>query len=208
MPMKKKGKRHVKDFSFVIEEAIKRLPDGENRFALSDYPLSHICLKDFYAPDIAEYLKSDYGRPSSDKEIEKDYYEEISTLEKIMIDADVPISLSDWQTGTNSEAGKRLFKGINRRAYAIQMWDWYGIPWRFKDGFIHLIWSPSDVMGSPIIHSYPVENFLSNLTIKEGKHVQEIEQSNRQLNFWKNFGHIVIAIVSIILIIVLLRVMP
>ena len=137
---------HVRDLIFVIEEAIKRLPDGDKRLALSKFPLNYACLGNFPVPDFSERIASDYGMPAENTEIAKDYYEEISTIEKIMEESNLPISLADWQSGSKIEAAKKMHKGLNRRAYAMQMWDWYAIPWRFRNGLVHLIWSPHDVM--------------------------------------------------------------
>ena len=150
---------HCKNFKPLIKEAIKKLKNGENRLAVSDYPLKDACLNGFSAPDISERLLSDYSVPSGNKDIETDYFEEIILLEKMMADTNTSINLTDWQKGTKIESAVKMYKGLNRRAFAIQLWDWYAIPWRYKNNAIHIIWSPQDVMGSPTIHSYPTDFF-------------------------------------------------
>lgn len=199
MPKKKQKELHVRKLAFVIEEAIRRLPNGETRLSVTNFPLNYACLSSLYAPDFQERLASDYGVPAGNDEIEREYYEEITTIEKIMEETDVPITLADWQSGSKLESAERMYKGLNRRAYAIQMWDWYGIPWRFHNGAVHLIWSPHDVMGSPIIHSYPPSVFLRGLAEGLEKQHCQAEKEARQLNFWKNFGIIILVIVGIIL---------
>lgn len=81
----------------------------------------------------------------------------------MMADANVPINLADWQKGAKIESAEKMYKGLNRRAFAIQLWDWYTIPWRYKNNSIHIIWSPQDVIGTPIIHSYPVDFFFCQI---------------------------------------------
>ena len=99
---------HCKDFKPLIEQAIKTLKNGENRLAISDFPLKYACLNGFSAPDISERLSSDYSMSSGNKDIEADYFEEITLLEKLMKDANVPINLADWQKGTKIESAVKM----------------------------------------------------------------------------------------------------
>jgi len=205
--IKKSKPLHCLDFKPLIEEAIKKLKNGENRLAVSDYPL-YACLNVFGTPDISERLLSDFGAPSKNKDIEADYFEEITLLEKMMADANVPIGLADWQKRiTNKyESMEEMFKPFNRRAFAIQLWNWYAIPWRYKNNEIHIIWSPQDVMGTPIIRSYSVDFFLSHFSsILAEQSESQLKQSEsqlktmKQLSFWKNFGIVAIIIFAIFL---------
>ncbi len=85
--MPKNKKQHdldVRDVAPVIEEAIRRLPNGNLRLSVSPFPLSHVCLAGFYAPDISERISSDYTMPSANEEIAKQFCEEITMIEKIM----------------------------------------------------------------------------------------------------------------------------
>jgi hypothetical protein len=199
MPKKIQTDLHVRDLSFVIEEAIRQLPNGESRLAVFDFPLSHACFSEFYGPDISERLSSDYSMPSGNDEIEKQYYEEITTIEKIMVETDVPIGLAAWQSRSKIESFEKMMKGMNRRAYAIQMWDWYAIPWRLRGDTVHMIYSPHDVMGTPIIHSYAADHFFRLLAEKMEKQHKQAEKLNKQLSFWKNFGIIVLVLIGIVL---------
>lgn len=196
--MGKENKLHMRDLAFVIEEAIRQLRDGETRLAVSDYPLSHACLNDLYKPDFEEWVLSYSETSSGNEDITKDYYEEITTIEKLMVDAEVPIKFADWQSKSNLESLEKIHKGLNLRAYSMQLWDWYAIPWRYKNGFIHLIWSPHDIMGSPIIHSYPASYFLSNLAAKLETEFSQFQRTSRQLTIWKNLGIIILIVMGII----------
>jgi hypothetical protein len=199
MPKKKQTDLHIMDLKHVIEEAIHRLPNGKTRLAVSNFPLSYACLSGFYGPNISERLSSDYSIPSGNEEIEKQYYEEITTIEKIMVEIDVPIRLADWQSQSKSESDEKMRKEMNRRAYAIQMWDWYAIPWRLTGGSVHVIYSPHDIMGTPIIHTYPANHFLSSLADMMEKQHSQAEKLSNQLSFWKNFGIIVLVVIVLVL---------
>ena len=48
----------------------KEIENGENRLAVSDYPLKDACLNGFSAPDISERLLSDYSVRPAIKDIE------------------------------------------------------------------------------------------------------------------------------------------
>jgi hypothetical protein len=193
-------KLQIKDFGFLIEKAVERLPNGESRFFISRYPIGHACLSGLYQPDLGERLSSDYGMPSEETEIEKDFNTEILTLVDLMKEADVPIDLADWQSGSKFEAAEKMYKGMNMRAYAIQLWEWFGIPWRYKNGFLYLIWPPNDVFGTPIIHGYSINNFLEALTNKQEEHFVHLAKLDRKHKFWSTFGIITIILLSIVLI--------
>ena len=136
--MQKNKRKNISDYKFIIEEAIKLLPDGEGRFLITEFPLRYTSFNDFFKPAFSEQISSDYGLPSENPQIEKDFFEEIKILEELFRKHDTQIDLSDWQE-TKNKNGEKLYKDLNRRAYAMQIWDWYAIPWRFKNGFIHII---------------------------------------------------------------------
>lgn len=184
---------HRDDFKSLIEKAIKELESGESRLSISDLPPKYSCLNGFSVPDFSEMLSSDYAMPSRDKDVEKDYFEEITLLEKLMEDAEITINLEDWQK-TEIESARNMHKRLNRRAHAIQLWDWYAIPWRYRDGIIYIIWPPRDALGTPIIHSYPVDHFLTILSSVLEKQVKNQIKISKQLSFWKNIGIIAILI--------------
>lgn len=186
--MLKNKKQHdldVRDVAPVIEEAIRRLPNGDLRLSVSRFPLSHVCLAGFCAPDISQRISSDYSMPSANEEIAKQFYEEITMIEKIMEEMNI--------------ANRPELQALNRKAYAIQMWDCYAIPWRFHNETVHLIWSPHDLMGSPIIHSYPVSCFLRALAEILEKHYNQAWKQARHLKYWRIFAILVLIIIGFVL---------
>jgi hypothetical protein len=191
------------ELGFVIEEAIKKLPEGESRFVLTDLPLSVFCLDGFYGPDMAERLSSNLGSSSKNDKIEAQYFEEITTLEKIMVRADFVLNLSHRILRCKSTFVERHLQGISLRGYAIQMWNWYAIPWRFDGKKVHIIYSPEDILGTPIIHTYESGHFLCKIAEQMIKHQKTDYRLNKKLSFWKNFGVIVMALFIIGIIVVI-----
>lgn len=193
---------HCKDFKLLIEKAIEKLKNGENRLSITDYPLTHACLNGFAAPGLSEQLESDYGILAVNIDIKKNFDEEINLLVELMKEAKVPVEFADWQKGAlRSEAGENMFEGVNRHAFAMQLWDWYAIPWRYRNGSVYIIRSPRDVLGTPIIECYPATYFLTYLSsILEQQSVAQ-DKSLRQLNAWRSFGIIAIIVFGMFLII-------
>lgn len=199
--MKKIKTLNLKNFGKFIEVAISRLENGQYRFSNFSnpgYPLSTACLREFSSPDYSERIVSDYGMPSknNNKDIEKNYFEEIALIEKMIEEYKIPVELAEWQKGSAMKTVEDINKGLNRRSLAIQIWEWYAIPWRYKSDRVHLIWQSHDVMGTPIIKDYPVEYFLKTLSEKFDNHIISQIKIFKQLNFWKNTGIIFIVIIG------------
>jgi len=163
----------LRDMATVINEAIRRLPNGDSRFSVSRLPLSNVCLAGFEAPDIQEQISSDYSMPPTNQEIAKQFHEEITMIEKVMDDMNIT---------------KRLnLDAFNRKAYAMRLWDSYAIPWRFHNETVQLIWAPRDLMGTPVIHSYPVPYFLRTLAEILDQNCAHAWKQARHLKYWQIF---------------------
>jgi len=201
-PKIKKENPSLLEYRHVIEEVIRHLPNGESRLTVSEYPfpVSH-CLHGFGNPDLADREISDRSTSQGDKEIEKDYYEEIHAIEKALLEANVPIRLADWQKADRKINDQyqadmsKLFTQSNRRSYAMQLWDGYGIPWRFKDDFIHIIWSPKDVFGAPIISGWPVDDFLKLLIRINIEKARDFASITQKYQRWLKIGSVGIGFV-------------
>lgn len=184
--MKKNKKQYnldVRDVAPVIEEVIRQLPNGDLRLSASRFPLSHVCLAGFYAPTISEQISSNCSMPSTNKEIAKQFYEEVSMIETIMEEMNIP--------------NRPDLQALDRKAYAMKIWDCYAIPWRYQNETVHLIWSPQDLMGSPITHSYQVSYYLRALAeILEKRHVQAWKHA-RHMTYWRIFGILTLIILCL-----------
>jgi len=200
--MKKTEKAlHCRDLKPLIEKAIKQLENGDSRFATCGNPSINLILNDFSLPDFTERISSDYGLETGNKKILDDYYQEISLIEELMNKENVPIYLADWQKNNSIELVEEMHINDNRRLHAIQMWDWYAIPWRYYNDEIHFIWPPTDIYGSPIIQSYPINYFLNWLMKKSEIQIENQNKTLKQMNLWKNSG-IILAIITAIFLLV------
>jgi hypothetical protein len=142
----------VRELMPVIEDTIKRLPNGDARIFRSKFPLSKMCLAGFDTPDFSEQLFSNFGMSIKNKEYAdtaNQFYEEINVIEKVIVEIKLP--------------GMLKLNANTQRAVAMKVWDAYAIPWRFCNHEICVIRSPQDLFGSPIIHSYPTSYFLSKI---------------------------------------------
>ena len=194
---RKKAKPNIRDFSFVIEEVISRLPDGDSRFAIVEEPLNVICQYIWEIDGFHDFLGSDYGMPSEYEEIEKIYYEEVSLIEELLKENEIQIESADWQTSFGLKAISNMWGGINHRAYAMQIWDWYSIPWRYHQNQIYSINSPRDIMGTPIITKYPVERFLPQTVKNMEKHHTQLLKHYKWFDFWKYFGIVILSLIGL-----------
>ncbi len=147
---------------------------------------------------MGERLTSDYGVASGDKGIEKEFFEEIELLENAISEAAVNIDLANWQKSKIKSMNK-LYKGMNQRALAIQLWNCYAIPWRYKNGLIHLIWSPTDIYGTPIIHSLSVSDFLVMYAKAEENRMHELNILLKKRKIWYGVALGVIISLSVLI---------
>ena len=189
---------NVRDLASVIEEAIRRLPDGELRLTIADSPLRDVCPGSYWLDGKDGFLRKSI--PSGNDDIEEQYYEEITTIEKIMVENGVPIELADGQSDLNDE----LFEKENRQYYAIQLWDWYAVPWRLRGDTVHMIYSSCyNYLSPPDIHSYDAEYFIRSLAKHHHQQAKElnkqVDELKKRLSFWKNFGIIVFILTGIVL---------
>ncbi|MDD4902696.1 MAG: hypothetical protein PHE24_06195 [Patescibacteria group bacterium] len=206
--MKTNKSLNLKNFGPLIDVMIAKLEDGQFRFSNhSSYPLTTACLREFSAPDYSERLMSDYGIPSpnNNKDVQKDYFEEILLIEKLLEEYKVPTELTNWQKGTTIKGIENMYKNLNRKNLATQIWEWYAIPWRHKNNLVYFIWQSNDVLGTPIIYGYPINYFLKILSEKFENHITNNISAWKQLNFWKNTGVILIIVAAIYVLLRLIR---
>jgi hypothetical protein len=195
-----KSKNSVKkhDFEILINKAIHLLKDGEKRLNLSIFNSKMELLRDF-TPDISDTLASDYGISSSNKSLEANFFEEINLIEKLLEESRYPIELADWQKSSENLGTEKIYKKMNRRSYALQIWSFHAIPWRFDNDLVHLIWAPEDVMGTPIIMTFEIEYFLSRVSNRYETQYFEIIKKQKQLEFWMKYGIILTLVLLILL---------
>ena len=171
----------------LIDKAIETLNDGNNRFASTNkLQFKDVCVHEFSKVILSDRnLWSDYGMPSGNKELESDYFEEITLLVKLLEES----NLTYFPNSQKDKLGKLMEydKVLKRRAIAMNIWNTYAIPWRFKNNTVHIIFSPTDIMEKPIIDSYDVSSFIKIIAIiLEQRASNEIEKSKHL--FYKNLA--------------------
>lgn len=182
----------------VIQEAIARLQDGVNRLKFSEYSESSFYTELFGSPFEEEYEQSDYGEPSKYIHIQKEFMEEVYTIEKILLEKNIPDQTYKKQ---RSEIEQKFINSTHRRSYALSIWDQFSIPIRKRDNRIYMIYSPRDIMGTPIIHCYTIEDYNSKMIMKATKSTIQCNSYKNKYNAWKGFGLFVILIVFCFIII-------
>lgn len=167
--------RENSEYKLLISNLIEKLEDGEIRFAITRFPFKQLCLNGFHTPDISETLLSDYGISTGNKEIEADFFEEVELIEKLLVES------------ATFEA-----PCVKSRMLAMELWDWYAVPWRYKNNMIYTICSPRDIAGAPIIHEYDVNLFLFKLVS-----IQIIHAKNHQSR-WNDLKNILTLIIFLL----------
>lgn len=149
---------------FLLDELIASFPDGNNRFANSKVSLQFTWFP--LIEDFNDSLLSSYGVTEDiNDEILSEFYTEIKIINDILSRLDIKPKLADWQK-SNSEAVQNLYHGLNRNTMAFSIWDSYALPLRLYGERVYRIWTPHDVMGSPIIKSIPLRHFVQLTALK------------------------------------------
>ena len=154
-----------------IERLQAQLADGKRRLVRTDVPLN---LAWFLAPsarfdeppldeegelDLDLMLEEAETDPEGDAV--REFWEEIEIIEKWLEESGIETPLADWQKSRDAPPAEALFRSLNRRALAMRLWDWYGVPIRLKGRWAVRIWSPADPQqGSPRVASMPIKDFL------------------------------------------------
>jgi hypothetical protein len=149
------------DYRAVICEAKRRLSNSD--FRLTDRVATvsmENCLLYLPAVELSQTTRSDRGvLASNDAATASLFWEEVSAIEAAIEVCGLKVK---HPTSADNRAGAAMFTGLNRRAYAMQLWSWYAIPVRFHNGTIVTINAPRDVLGTPIICTYDPAEFLAS----------------------------------------------
>jgi len=192
--MKKEEILNVKIFGELIQLAITRLEDGYTRFfdtVHSEFSLTGACLRDIKGP---RFMTEQGERPRNNEDVQKDFYEEIDLIVKLIDECKIPIKFK------YTSANRRL---LSKRNIALQVWKWYAIPWRFKNRNVYIIWAPWDLLSAPTIEEWPIDYFLTTMAdISESQVAAQIK-IEKQLKFWKDFGSWFIVIMPVIMFLLL-----
>lgn len=167
--------QHCDDFKFLMPKVIKNLKNAKKRIGTEKLESLQVLRDTLFQPDIGTVASSEHGISSGYEEMERDYFDEILLIEKVIEEEKLPIKLADWQKG---KGGKEMMTSLNRRSIAIQLWEWYAIPLRCKGGEIYVIRSSPDVLGKPMIVCYNTEDVLALV----GDKLSRLEVGNSKLS--------------------------
>ena len=149
---------------FPLDELIASFPDGNNRFVNSKVSLRFTWFP--FIEDFNESILSRYGVTEDvNDEILSEFYTKTKIINEILLRFNIKPKLSDWQK-SDSEAVQNLYYGLNRNAMAFSIWDSFAVPIRLHGENVYRIWTPQDVMGSPIIKSIPLRHFMQLTALK------------------------------------------
>lgn len=180
-----------KKYRDVIKDAINNLIDGDTRLTLSNYPLSLV------VSELEDEFPGDYY-PISEK-LKKEFYEEIAAITNSMIDKRVPIPLFDWQskfidTNTNKSNIDQVpvisdsLREANREIYAVRLWRWYGIPWRFQKNVVQIISPPIDYLDIPWGEELSIQDFVRGIAEELYHKKTKLNKIEVLLERWQTFG--------------------
>lgn len=151
------------DLEFIVAEAMRKLPYGDDRFRIRGAPSILAVQSAFFPPEDNEMDFSDRDFLCGDEQIEAEYKEEITQIEKLMYEHKLPLS---FKRRSDHEPTQRFREAISIRAHAMHLWDTYAVPWRVRDDDIYIIYPPRDMNGSPIIRKYKKKEFVRRISEK------------------------------------------
>lgn len=158
-----------------FQEEARQLPDHPLRIAYHE----KFSMSQAWFPSegvtFEEQILSDFGVDIADSDLVDEFSEEIQTITKWL----------ESEEGWADTAAERVLQGANRRARAFQIWEWAGIPVRFKNGAVHRIIPPRDVAGTPIIRTMPAEEYVAGVAQVTAKYQTELQQMKRRARRWQ-----------------------
>lgn len=195
----------IAEYRIVVLEAKRRLSDADLRFDEDTVvEMRTACLGALDQPAFPELTLSDYGiSESDDEEVATAFWEEIKALEDSIDECGLKVRLADWQR-TRTKAAVKMFKSLNRRSCAMQLWDSYAIPLRFREGRVVAIRAPRDVTGAPIIRSYAPRFFVAQMALASARQQEATLRAERRLKIASTLA-LALGFACVLLIAALLR---
>jgi len=167
----------------AVELAQKKLPEGISRLAISDVPMIDLSYEAFSRPTPTEVAVTGYGEPSEYPDVEREFHEEVTMLERVLEKSEIPIGLADWQKYPDLPQLEKMYEAFNRRNDALQVWKWYGIPWRYRQGQFYVIW-PMGPLCSPVIHRYSFDGFINGMARALERLTKERDEMRKKREWW------------------------
>jgi hypothetical protein len=121
---------------------------------------------------------SDYGVSGGvDEELVEEWSEEVLTIQNLLDDA--------LPGESPSTAEERVDRTMALRARALAVWDAVGVPIRWREGLVHHIRAPRDLLGTPIIRVLPPQEYAEALATRLWDEVARSAALNKRLRTWR-----------------------
>jgi hypothetical protein len=169
-------------FDQVIKAVHAALHDGDDRIAESPHAFRGTWWPS--EPTLQQQLLSDHGVPSPLPEIEEQFREEVAAIRESLNAFQVDPGLADWQKG-GSEPGRLMMRSLNIQGMALDLWEQIALPVRRFGAVVVRIRAPGDVMGSPILHALPIDEYIRGVSAKTSDDVAQVEALQRRVEQWR-----------------------
>lgn len=166
------------EFKKNIEQAISALPGGEERFHFTEYSQATLARMIFGAPDYVDQMLAEFSIEAGPLLVVQQYHQEVAAIESALS----PPLTESRDVGQISE---RVSEKMARRNLAMNLWDRFGMHYRYSNGFVHVITSPTDLAGLPLVNSYPVQYFLTATVFGQDRAMAELHSALEKARFWR-----------------------
>ena len=180
-------------YESVIASARTKLHCGPER--ISDTPGAYRWNWWATGPDLHDELLSNYAIGTCFAAIEKEFREEIETIRETLDELTPEPELADSPDSVNG-AERRMMKSLDRAAQALRIWDEISVPIRRRGDIVFRIWSPRDVMGSPIIKALPIDAFVHGVVEQTAKDQVDIERLRASMGNWRLVAIVLVVLAS------------
>lgn len=176
--------------SASLVAVIDRLNDAESRISINEFSMARAWFPPYWPGKVEAEILTDHGVSTGPDDLTKEFYEEAARLTDYLVD------LGDPKTGDSVDD---LMQGVNRRAKALELWDWVGIPLRYRNGVVFHISSPGDVFGAPRIESLLAGEYITSVAKKTASDEAELQQLRKSRSRWR-YGALLLAGLSVLMI--------
>ena len=158
-----------------LQRADDRIADKPTFLKLSWWPRS---------PSFDERLTSDYGSASGQPALTEEFFDEVTAIQEALEKLGIHAPPPSWMG--RSEVAQRLGRSLNQRATALGIWDQVAIPVRFRNNQVFRIWAPDDVMGTPIVDSMSVSEYVRLSAENSAQTTRSFAACKSKLKRWQS----------------------
>jgi hypothetical protein len=170
----------------LVAAARNALPGGDDRLVDSTCSLRNAWFPVDVEPSFEEQMLSDHGALHSKNPIAGEFDEEVNALIQAIASRSDSRSLEQVKAEGGEEAMLIAAEDrMGRRPMALALWDRHGAPVRLRGDTVFRVVSPRDVMGDPIIRSYPAHQFVTQVSVRTAELAQHLKETKSSLARWR-----------------------